>query len=131
MASDAGRQINDSSILSRFQSSSADVMLLDFGTSSVKGSSSSPNRAPAFDVASVQRVVEEQQGELALPQRLLCRLRYFTDGVILGSQCFVESHFVRLKLKLGYKRRRPATPLTALGSPSLWVFRDPRVRTIG
>lgn len=97
----------------------------------VKGSSSSAHRAPAFDLTSVQRVVEEQKGQLALPQRLLCRIRYFTDGVILGSQCFVESHFVRLKLKLGYKRHRPATRLTALGSPSLWVFRDLRVRTIG
>jgi hypothetical protein len=97
----------------------------------VKGSSTSADRAPAFDLASVQRVVEEQKGELTLPQRLLCRIRYFSDGVILGSQCFVESHFNRLKQKLGYKRHRAATLLTALGSPSLWVFRDLRVRTIG
>ncbi len=50
----------------------------------------------------------------------------------LGSQSFVESHFYNLKRKLGYKRRRPATRLTALGSAhTLWVFRDLRVRPIG
>jgi len=75
-------------------------------------------------------VVEQQNGELPLPQRLLCRIRYFTDAVILGNQSFVESHFGKLKQKLGYRRNRAATRLTALGSPSLWVFREPRVRQV-
>ena len=96
----------------------------------IKGSCQSPNKAPAFDLPSAQRVVEEQNGELPLSQRLLCRIRYFTDGVILGSQGFVESHFGRLKQKLGYRRHRAATCLTALGSSGLWVFRDPRVRAV-
>ena len=65
----------------------------------VKGSSRSANKPLAFDLATAQRVVEEQNGELPLAQRLLCRIRYFTDGVILGSQDFVESHFSRLKQK--------------------------------
>jgi hypothetical protein len=44
----------------------------------------------------------------------------------------VESHFYKLKHKLGYKRQRPATRLTALGcTDTLWVFRDLRVRPIG
>src|ERR1700751_5698421 len=94
----------------------------------VKGSFRSANKPPAFDLATAQCVVEEQNGEIPLPQRLLCRIRYFTDGVILGSQGFVESHFGRLKQKLGYKRHRAATSLTALGSPALWVLRDLRVR---
>ena len=93
-----------------------------------KGSSKSANKPPAFDLASAQLVVEEQNGELPLPQRLLCRIRYFTDGVILGSQGFVESHFLRLKQRLGYRRHKAATRLTALGSPGLWAFRDLRVR---
>ena len=82
-----------------------------------------------FDLATAQRVVEQQNGEVPLPQRLLCRIKYFTDGVILGSQSFVESHFDRLKQKLGYRRHKAATPLSLLGSSDLWVFRDPRVRT--
>src|SRR6516165_108778 len=96
----------------------------------VKGSSRSANKPSAFDLATAQRVVEEQDGEVPLPQRLLCRIRYFTDGLILGSQGFVESHFGRLKQKLGYKRDRTPSRLIALGSPALWVFRDPRLRAI-
>ena|SRR6516164_4087087 len=96
----------------------------------VKGSSRSANKPPAFDSTTAQRVVEQQDGKVPLPQRLLCRIRYFTDGVILGSQGFVESQFVRLKQKLGHKRHRAATCLTALGSPGLWVFRDLRVRPV-
>ena len=95
----------------------------------VKGSSGSAAKPPAFDLATAQHVVEQQNGELPLPQRLLCRIKYFTDGVILGSQSFVESHFDRLKQKLGYRRHKAATPLSLLGSSDLWVFRDPRVRT--
>jgi hypothetical protein len=52
--------------------------------------------------------------------------------VILGSQSFVESHFFKLKAKLGYRRRRTAARLTTLGSSNpLWVFRDLRVRLTG
>ena len=98
----------------------------------VHGSLNTKTGQPAFDLATAQSVVDQQNGELSLPERLRCRIRYFTDGLILGSQSFVESHFYKLKHKLGYKRRCPATRLTALGcAHTLWVFRDLRVRTIG
>jgi putative transposase len=98
----------------------------------VHGSLHTKTRQPAFDLATAQTVVDQQNGELSLPERLRCRIRYFTDGLIVGSQSFVESHFDKLKQKLGYQRRRPATRLTALGcADTLWVFRDLRVRTIG
>jgi len=45
---------------------------------------------------------EEQNGEVPLPQRVLCRIRYFTEGITLGSQGFVESHFGRLRGRFGY-----------------------------
>ena len=57
---------------------------------------------------------------------------YFTDGVIVGSQSFVESHFAKLKEKLGYRRKHTGKPLTELGfSDRLWVFREPRVQPSG
>jgi hypothetical protein len=56
----------------------------------------------------------------------------FHRPTILGSQAFVESHFYKLKHKLGYQRRRPATRITALGgAETFWIFRDLRVRPIG
>jgi len=87
---------------------------------------------PAFDLGTAQAVVDQQNGELSLPERLRCRIRYFTDGVILGSQAFVESHFSNLKEKLSYRRQHAGKPLTVLGrSDRLWVFREPRVQPSG
>ena len=97
----------------------------------VVGSSSRADKPPAFDSATLQKVVEQQGGELPFPQSFLCRTKYFSDGVILGSQAFVESHIQRLKKKFGFKRPRTAKPVTDLGSKNLWVFRGPRVRPTG
>jgi hypothetical protein len=69
----------------------------------------SGTKRPAFDLATAQSVVDQQDGELSLAERLRWRIRYFADGVILGSQSFIESHFYKLKEKLGYRHRRPAT----------------------
>jgi REP-associated tyrosine transposase len=95
----------------------------------IKGSCQNATKPPAFDLVSARRVVEEYNGEVPFSQRLLCRIKYFTDGVILGSQDFVESHFGRLKEKFGYRRPRTAKSLAALGSPGLWVFRHRRLRS--
>src|SRR6202011_4487731 len=91
----------------------------------------SKNKAPAFDLAKAQRVVEQEDGELSLQEQLRCKIRYFSDGVILGSRSFVESHCQRLKEKLGYKRKSGPTALKILGPAALWVFRNLRVRTFG
>jgi putative transposase len=85
-----------------------------------KGSLPSRHHQGAFALPTAERVFA-QQGELSLAERLRCRIRYFTDGVILGSQGFVESHCHRLKHKLGYQRRGAATSLQTLGSSTLGV----------
>jgi hypothetical protein len=91
----------------------------------VQGSLKTKTKQPAFDLATAQTVVDQQKSQLPLPERLRCRIRYFTDGVILGSQAFVESHFYKLKHKLGYQRRRLATRITALGAAdTFWLFCD-------
>jgi hypothetical protein len=91
----------------------------------------SKNNAPAFELAKAQEVVEQEKGELSLQERLRCRIRYFSDGVILGSRCFVEAHCQRLKQKIAYKRKSGPTALKILGPAALWVFRNLRVRTFG
>ena len=99
----------------------------------VQGSLNTKVNHPVFDLATAQTVVDEQKGELSLPERLRCRIRYFTDGVIVGSQAFVESHFAKLKEKLGYRRQHTGKPLTVLGRslviPSLATFSWLRTRT--
>jgi putative transposase len=98
----------------------------------VRGSQGTETKPPAFDLATAQTVVDEQNGELSLAERLRCKIRYFTDGVILGSQAFVESHFDKFKKKLGYKRRRAPMRVSMPGdSQVFWVFRNARVRPSG
>jgi putative transposase len=94
-----------------------------------KGAVASENNPPAFDLAQAQKVVEQEKGELSLGERLRCKIRYLSDGVILGSRAFVEFHYQRLKEKLGYKRKRGPTSLEILGPAGLWVFRKLPVRT--
>jgi putative transposase len=97
----------------------------------LKGAAASENNPPAFDLAEAQKVVEQEKGELSPEQRLRCKIRSFSEGVILGSHSFVESHYQRLKKKFGYKRKRGPTPLKILGPAALWVFRKLRVRAFG
>jgi putative transposase len=96
-----------------------------------RGALGSKNKAPAFDLAKAQEVVEQEEGELSVQEQLRCKIRYFTDGVILGSRSFVEDHCQRLKQKLGYRRKSGPTACKLLGPATLWVFRNLRVRVFG
>jgi putative transposase len=96
-----------------------------------RGALGSKNKAPAFDLAKAQEVVEKEEGELSVQEQLRCKIRYFTDGVILGSRSFVEDHCQRLKQKFGYKRKSGPTACKLLGPATLWVFRNLQVRVFG
>jgi putative transposase len=96
-----------------------------------RGAIATTHHAPAFDWAKAQEVVDQEQGELSLQERLRCKIRSFSDGVILGSHSFVESHCQRLKQKIGFKRKSGPTALKILGPAALWVFRHLRVRKFG
>ena len=97
----------------------------------LRGAVGSKNHPPAFDQAKAQAVVEQEEGELSLQERLRCKIRYFTDGVILGSRDFVQSHCQRLEQRIGYKRKSGPTALKIFGPATLWVFRNLRVRKFG
>jgi REP element-mobilizing transposase RayT len=97
----------------------------------LRGAVATENNPPAFDLAKAQEVPEQEMGKVSLPERLRCKIRYFSDGVILGSRSFVEFHCQRLKQKIGYKRISGPTSLKILGPAALWVFRNLRVRTFG
>jgi hypothetical protein len=97
----------------------------------LRGAVGRKNHPAAFDQAKAEAVVEQQKGELSLQQRLRCRIRYFSDGVILGSQAFVQSHCQQLEQKIGYKRKSGPTALKNFGPATLWVFRNLRVRRFG
>ena len=58
--------------------------------------------------------VKEEGGRLSRGQLLRCRVRYFSDGVALGSQEFVEGVFEDNREAFGASRKKGAKPLREL-----------------
>ena len=74
----------------------------------------------------------KREGELTLGQVLRLRVRYFTDGVVLGSRNYVNGVFAEYRDRFGPRRKTGARPMRgvdALGD--LATMRDLRVDVIG
>jgi hypothetical protein len=83
-----------------------------FGTGST-----TKQHAQAITPAAFEKVLK-QKGRLPLATVLRCRLRYFTDGAVLGSQAFVETHLAHYRRRHGARERtapRPLAPITDWG----------------
>jgi len=69
-------------------------------------------------------------GKLTPGQALRCRVRYFSDGVVLGGKAFVDDVFERNREQFGVKRRRGARPLRDADFGDLCTMRDLRLEAI-
>ncbi len=78
----------------------------------------------------VMREVLSRGGALTRGELLRCRVRYMTDGVILGSEGFVEAWFAEHRLGFG-RRRTGARRLRGGGWGDLYCLRDLRKDVIG
>jgi hypothetical protein len=72
-----------------------------------------------------------QQGrDVAVGKMLRCRVRYFTDGAVIGSRHFVDDVFQGARDHFGPKRKDGARPMRGAGKSAkgvLWSARDLRV----
>ncbi len=69
--------------------------------------------------------------DLGLAKMLRCRVRYFTDGAVIGSKEFVNEAFANARDRFGPKRKDGARAMRGSGSGAkglLWSMRDLRVR---
>jgi len=65
--------------------------------------------------------------DLEIAKMLRCRLRYFTDGAVIGSKEFVNETFANARQRFGPKRKDGARKLKGRGacaSGILWSLRD-------
>jgi putative transposase len=72
----------------------------------------------------------ESDGEIPLGKMLRCRVRYFTDGAVIGSRNFVNEAFANARERFGPKRKDGARAMKGSGSDAkgvLWSVRDLRV----
>lgn len=71
--------------------------------------------------------------DLKIAKVIRCRVRYFTDGAVIGSRSFVDGIFKRTRECFGPKRkdgaRRPRGALSELRG-DLWSLRDLKVQAL-
>jgi len=68
--------------------------------------------------------------DLGFAKMLHCRVRYFTDGAVIGSKEFVNEAFARARERFSAKRKDGARAMRGSGSGAkglLWSARDLRV----
>jgi hypothetical protein len=70
-------------------------------------------------------------GKLSAADYLRCKVRYFSDGAVLGGKNFVEDIFQACRERFGPKRKDGARPLRGLagGSPGERLFNLRQLRT--
>lgn len=69
--------------------------------------------------------------DLGLAAMLRCRVRYFTDGAVIGSKEFVNEAFAAAQERFSVKRKDGARRMRGNGAQAaglLWSVRDLRVR---
>jgi len=76
----------------------------------IRGEQLPENTKPGFSPETVQAVLDSG-GTLPKGQALRCRVRYFSDGVILGSRSFVDAAFARHRNTFSPKRTTGARPM--------------------
>jgi putative transposase len=81
--------------------------------------------------AEVARKVLKEGGALSRAQVLRCRVRYFSDGLVLGSKEFVESLFEQERARFSQKRKSGPRRMKGADWGGLFVFRDLRKRPVG
>jgi putative transposase len=67
--------------------------------------------------------------DLGLAKMLLCRVRYFADGAVIGSRDFVNEAFAGARERFGPKRKDGARKMRGSGTAAsglLWSLRDLR-----
>jgi hypothetical protein len=69
--------------------------------------------------------------ELSREQVLRIRVRYLTDGAVLGSRRFVDDVFHRCRSRFSARRRDGARKMQGAAWGGLYVLRDLRSTVLG
>ena len=75
----------------------------------------------------LERLAEEKARDLRISKVVRCRVRYFTDGAVIGSKSFVDNVFQSSRERFGPKRKDGARkPRGTLGEMSgeIWSLRN-------
>ena len=92
-----------------------------------------PGARPARRGFSAETVEQEiaRQGRMTVVEVIRCRVRYFTDGAVLGRAAFVNEVFRRYREQFGPTREKGARRMREAEWGELRVLRDLRGAPIG
>jgi REP element-mobilizing transposase RayT len=91
------------------------------------GKSALPSNKKGFSKEKVEAVLKGG-GKLARAELLRCRVRWFSDGVAIGSKGFVEGVFSRCRGHFGAKKKTGARPVREDSAGTLHALRELRPR---
>ena len=105
------------------------------GKAEVDPKRKSPQRRSQTAATTMEALEAEDNGtvlpDLKLAAMLRCRVRYFTDGAVIGSKAFVNETFAAARDRFTEKRKDGARRMKGNGKAAagvLWSLRDLRVR---
>lgn len=84
---------------------------------------------PGFSQEEIQKVLD-QKGKLSIRELFNCRVRYLTDGMVLGSKVFVEKIFNDNRHLFGEKRKSGARKMRYAEWGDLCIMRDLRTNPV-
>ena len=92
------------------------------------------NRGAQATLNTAEKLESKDNGtvlkDLGIAKMLHCRVRYFTDGAVIGSKEFVNEAFARARERFSTKRKDGARAMRGSGSVAkglLWTARNLRV----
>ena len=85
---------------------------------------SGKGRRVGIDPKTVIKVVAEQAGAVPVHEILRGRVRYFTDGAVIGSEAFVDEVFAELRDRFGPRRKSGARPMRGADWGGMAALRD-------
>jgi hypothetical protein len=88
-----------------------------------------PKIRPGIDPEKVKEVFA-QKGKLTWGDFVRCRVRYFTDGAVIGSRAWVNQVFVENRQRFGPKRQDGARKFKFLADSTVFGLRDLRINPV-
>ena len=68
-----------------------------------------------------------KKGKLTWGDFVRCRIRYFTDGAVIGSRAWVDHAFMENRHRFGPKRQDGVRRFKFLADPAIFGLRDLRI----
>jgi putative transposase len=84
---------------------------------------------PGFRAEEVDAVLKAD-GKLTMQQALHCRVRYLSDGLVLGSRSYIDEVFRRHRQRFSAKRQTGARPMRSVDFGGLCTARRLRLDVI-